>query len=47
MLYRWRRKFSAKQNGSFLGNGKVILSETEQELARPRKELRDTELERA
>jgi transposase len=24
MLYRWRRKFSAKQNGSFPGNGKVI-----------------------
>jgi transposase len=46
MLYRWRREFSAKQNGSFPGNGKVILSETEQELARLRKELRDTQLER-
>jgi transposase len=46
MLYRWRRAFSAKQNGSFPGNGKVILSETEQELARLRKELRDTQLER-
>jgi transposase len=46
MLYRWRREFSAKQNSSFPGNGKVILSETEQELARLRKELRDTQLER-
>lgn len=46
MLYRWCREFSAKQNGSFPGNGKVILSETEQELARLRKELRDTQLER-
>jgi transposase len=31
---------------SFPGNGKVILSETEQELARLRKELRETQLER-
>ena len=46
MLYRWRREFSAKQTGSFPDNGKVILSETEQELARLRKELRDTQLER-
>jgi transposase len=46
MLYRWRREFSAKQNGSFPGNGKVILNETEQELARLRKELRETQLER-
>lgn len=46
MLYRWRREYSAKQNSSFPGNGKVILSETEQELARLRKELRDTQLER-
>lgn len=46
MLYRWRREFSAKQNGSFPGNGKVILSETEQELARLKKELRETQMER-
>ena len=46
MLYRWRREFSTKQNVSFPGNGKVILSETEQELARLRKELRETQLER-
>lgn len=46
MLYRWRREFSAKQNGCFPGNGKVILSETEQELARLKKELRETQMER-
>lgn len=46
MLYRWRREFSAKQNGSFPGNGKVILTETEQELVRLKKELRDTQMER-
>ena len=46
MLYRWRREFSANQNGSFPGNGKVILSETERELARLKKELRETQMER-
>lgn len=46
MLYRWRRELSAKQNGSFPGNGKVVLSETEQELARLKKELRETQMDR-
>lgn len=46
MLYRWCREFSANQNGSFPGNGKVILSETEWELARLKKELRETQMER-
>ena len=46
ILYRWRKEFSAKQGSSFPGNGKVILTETEQELARLRKELRDTQMER-
>ena len=32
MLYRCSRELSAKQNGSFPGNGKVILSELDQEL---------------
>jgi transposase-like protein len=45
MLYRWRREFSAKLNGSFPGSGKVILIVTKQELARLRKELRDIQLE--
>ncbi len=30
IVYRWRKEFSAKENGSFPGNGKVILNETEQ-----------------
>ena len=46
ILYRWRKEFSAKQGSSFPGNEKVILTETEQELARLRKELRDTQIER-
>ncbi len=46
LLYRWRKEYSVKQGNSFPGNGKVILSEGEQELARLRKELRDTQIER-
>ena len=46
LLYRWRKEFSSKQDTSFPGNGKVILTETEQELARLKKELRDTQMER-
>jgi len=46
LLYRWRKEHSVKQGSSFPGKGKVILSESEQELARLRKELRDTQIER-
>jgi len=46
LLYRWRKEHSVKQGSSFSGNGKVILSESEQELARLRKELRETQMER-
>lgn len=46
LLYRWRKEYSEKQSSSFPGNGKVILSEAEQEIARLKKELRDAQLER-
>jgi transposase len=46
LLYRWRKEYSTKQNGSFPGNGKVILTEAEQEVARLKKELRETQMER-
>ena len=46
LLYRWRKEFSSKQSSSFPGNGKVILTEAEQELARLKKELRETQMER-
>ena len=46
MLYKWREDYYKFGAGSFPGNGKVILSETEQELPRLRKELRETQLER-
>jgi transposase len=46
LLYRWRKEYSSKQDSSFPGNGKVILTEAEQELARVKKELRETQMER-
>jgi transposase len=46
VLYRWRKEYSSKQDSSFPGNGKVILTEAEQELARVKKELRETQMER-
>ena len=46
LLYRWRKEYSSKQNSSFPGNGKVILTEAEQELAKLKKELRETLMER-
>ncbi|QNK64783.1 transposase [Pedobacter sp. PAMC26386] len=45
LLYRWRKEFSSKQGSSFPGNGKVILSAAEQELADLKKELRETQME--
>lgn len=46
LLYRWRSQYASKQNTSFPGNGKVSLTETEQELAKLKKELRETQMER-
>lgn len=46
LLYRWRREYLAKPDSSFPGNGKVVLNEAEKELARLKKELRETQLER-
>lgn len=46
LLYRWRKGYSSKQSGSFPGNGKVVLTEAGQELARLKKELHETQMER-
>jgi len=46
LLYRWRKEFSTKQGSSFPGNGKVILTAAEQEVANLKKELRETQMER-
>ncbi len=46
LLYRWRKEFKAKPGTSFPGNGKVVLTPAEQELAHLKKELRETQMER-
>ena len=46
LLHRWRKEHSSKPGTSFPGNGKVILTEAEQEVARLKKELRETQMER-
>ncbi|WP_241462476.1 IS3 family transposase [Sphingobacterium deserti] len=46
LLYRWRKEYLSKAGSSFPGNGKVILTEAEQEVARLKKELRETQMER-
>ena len=46
LLYRWRKEYSSKPGSNFQGNGKVILTEAEQEVARLKKELRETQMER-
>jgi transposase len=46
LLYRWRKEYSSKPDTSFPGNGNVILTEAEQEVARLKKELRETQMER-
>jgi transposase len=46
LLYRWRKEYSSKPSTSFPGNGKVISTEAEQEVARLKKELRETQMER-
>lgn len=46
LLYRWRKEYLGKPASSFPGNGKVILTEAEQEIAKLRKELREAQQER-
>lgn len=46
LLYRWRKEYLSKVGSSFPGKGKVILTEGEQEVARLKKELRETQMER-
>lgn len=46
LLYRWRREFINTAEASFPGNGKVVLTDQEAEIARLKKQLRDAELER-
>ena len=46
LIYRWRREFLDKGEGSFPGNGKPKHTPEEAEIARLKKALKDTEMER-
>jgi len=46
LLYRWRREAKRTQGGAFPGHGNPKLSEEQKEIARLKKELRETKLER-
>ena len=46
LLYRWRREASVYRGASFPGQGNPKLTEEEKEIARLKKELRETQLER-
>ena len=45
LVYRWRREFSKNGELSFPGEGKIILTEEQQEIARLKRELSDAKLE--
>jgi transposase len=46
LIYRWRRLADIHKEASFPGQGNKILTEEQKEIARLKKELRDTQLER-
>lgn len=46
LIYRWKRQMDKDEQASFPGNGKVSLSEPEQELKRLQHELNEVRMER-
>ena len=46
LLYRWRREFNKSPGASFPGHGNPRQTEEEKEIARLKKHLRETQLER-
>jgi transposase len=46
LLYRWRREANKVQGGAFPGHGNPKMTEEQKEIARLKKELRETKLER-
>ncbi|MEF8810544.1 MAG: transposase [Bacteroidales bacterium] len=45
LLYRWRRELSGSGGASFPGQGNPKMTEQEKEIARLKKELRETQLD--
>ena len=46
LLYRWRKELKKYEGNSFPGHGIPKMTDLEREVARLRKELRDTKMER-
>lgn len=46
LVNRWKREHSRYGENSFAGNGNPIMTEAEMEVARLKKELRETQIER-
>ena len=46
MIRRWRREYNNPNKPFFTGNGNASLTDQEKEIARLRKELKETQLER-
>jgi len=46
LLYRWRNEYQRYDNNSFPGKGKPKMTDSEREIARLKKELRDAQMER-
>lgn len=46
LVSRWKREYQQKKDGSFSGHGKPSLTAEQAEIARLKKELRETQIER-
>jgi len=46
LLYRWRKEAKQAQEGAFPGHGNPKQTEEQKEIAKLKKELRDTQMER-
>ena len=46
MVRRWVREHNKYQDNSFQGNGNVVMTDSEQEIARLKKELKQIKIER-
>ncbi len=46
LISRWKREYESNKEGSFSGNGNPVMSDTEKEIARLKKELKEAQLER-
>ena len=46
MVRRWVREHNKYQDNSFQGNGNVVMTDSEQEIARLKKELKQVKIER-